>query len=139
MICSLLLSDTVAQNLIYYTQDFSAQYIDDFDELPFNVDSLRHYSERVVMASAPWQAWLMNVRSVSRWEDPKTTGKWLALYVFLWYTEHVMGFLVSPRVIVSYPVLMLRSVVLYNLHSVEGTVPTDIRRVYTRFPTEGTG
>lgn len=80
-------------NLIYYTQDFSAQYIDDFDELPFSVDSTRHYTERVVMASAPWQSWAMKVRAVYRWEDPKLTGKWFALYVFLWYTNHVIGFL----------------------------------------------
>ena len=80
-------------NLIYYTQDFCAQYIDDFDELPFSVDSSRHYIERLVMASAPWQSWAMKVRSVYRWESPKTTGKWFALYVLLWYTNHVMGFL----------------------------------------------
>ncbi len=80
-------------NLIYYTQDFSAHYIDDFDDLPFSVDSSRHYTERIVMASAPWQSWAMSVRSVYRWEDPKTTGKWFALYVLLWYTNHVIGFL----------------------------------------------
>lgn len=79
-------------NLVYYTQDFCAQYIDDFDELPFSVDSSRHYVERVVMESAPWQSWAMNVRAVYRWEDPATTSKWFALYVFLWYIEHVMGF-----------------------------------------------
>ena len=79
-------------NLIYYTQDFCAQYIDDFDELPFSVDSSRHYIERLVMASAPWQSWAMNVRSVYRWENPKITGKWFALYVFLWHTNHIMGF-----------------------------------------------
>ncbi|KAK0510724.1 hypothetical protein JMJ35_007156 [Cladonia borealis] len=79
-------------NLIYYTQDFSAQYIDDFDELPFDIDSSRHYVERLLMASAPWQSWAMKVRAVYRWEDPKTTGKWFALYIFLWYTEHMMGF-----------------------------------------------
>ena len=83
------------QNLIYYTQDFSAQYIDDFDELPFDIDSSRHYVERLLMASAPWQSWAMKVRAVYRWEDPKTTGKWFALYIFLWYTEHMMGFFVS--------------------------------------------
>ena len=80
-------------NLIYYTQDFSAQYIDDFDDLPFSLDSSRHYVERIVMASAPWQSWAMKVRSVYRWEDPKTTGRWFALYVFLWYTNHLVGFL----------------------------------------------
>ena len=38
------------------------------------------------MVSAPWQAWAMNVRKICRWEDPKETGKWLALYIILWYT-----------------------------------------------------
>jgi len=80
-------------NLIYYTQDFSAQYIDDFDELPFDIDSSRHYIERLVMSSAPWQSWAMKVRAVYRWEDPKMTAKWFALYVVLWYTRHIMGFL----------------------------------------------
>lgn len=79
--------------LIYHTQDFSAQYVDDFDELPFDIDSLRHHVERLVMASAPWQSWAMDMRSIYRWENPQTTFKWLAIYIFLWYTEHLMGFL----------------------------------------------
>ena len=47
------------------------------------------------MASAPWQAWLMDVRSVYRWEDPRKTGKWFVVYLALWYTQHLMGFVVS--------------------------------------------
>lgn len=82
------------QILLYYTQDFSAQYIDDFDELPFDLDTSRHHVERLVKASAPWQAWAMDIRSVYRWESPAKTGKWLALYVVLWYTQHLIAFLV---------------------------------------------
>lgn len=37
----------------------------------------------------------MNVRSIYRWENPKKTGKWLALYIYLWYTQHVVTYLVS--------------------------------------------
>ena len=70
--------------------------------------------ERAVLASAPWQTWILNVRAIYRWEKPKETGKWLALYTVLWYTgstffeqirvgekitnstiEHIMGFLVG--------------------------------------------
>ena len=54
------------------------------------------------MASAPWQSWAMNVRAVYRWENTHKTGKWLALYVFLWYTQHIMGFLVSISLAVGY-------------------------------------
>ena len=71
------------------------QYVGDFDELPFDIDSLKNHVERLVVASAPWQSWAMDVRSVYRWENPWITGKWLALYLVLWYTEHMMGFLVS--------------------------------------------
>ena len=81
--------------LVYFTQDFSVQYVDDFDELPFDVDTVRNHAERLVMASAPWQIWAMEVRSVYRWEDPYRTGKWLALYMILWYTEHIGAFLWS--------------------------------------------
>ena len=79
--------------LVWYTQDFSAQYIDDFDELPYDVDSIRRHVERIVLASAPWQAWAMDVRSVYRWERPWTTAKWFAIYLVLWFTDHIVGFL----------------------------------------------
>lgn len=39
----------------------------------------------------------MDVRAVYRWENPKTTGKWLALYTVLWYTEHIVSFVVSKQ------------------------------------------
>ena len=77
--------------LLYHTQDFSTQYIDDFDELPFDLDTLKIHLERTVMASAPWQRWLLSVRSVYRWEDPKKTGKWFALFLFLWYTRKLLS------------------------------------------------
>lgn len=80
---------------MYYTQDFSSHYVDDFDELPFDIDSLRHHIERLVMASAPWQSWVMDVRSIYRWDSPRTTLKWLVIYIFLWYIEFLMGFFVS--------------------------------------------
>ena len=83
------------QTLVYATQDFCTQYIDDYDKLPYDIYSLRLHLERLLMASAPWQSWAMDVRAVYRWENPKTTGKWLALYVVLWYTEHIVGFVVS--------------------------------------------
>ncbi|KAL9123381.1 MAG: hypothetical protein Q9187_000063 [Circinaria calcarea] len=79
--------------LIFYTQGFSAQYIDEFDDLPYDIDTLRHHVERIVLASAPWQTWAMDVRSIYRWENPIDTGKWLVLYIVLWSTEHVVGFL----------------------------------------------
>ncbi|KAI9807174.1 MAG: hypothetical protein M1825_005892 [Sarcosagium campestre] len=84
--------DWLGHLLLYYTQDFSSQYIDDFEELPFDVRQMRSHLERLVMASEPWQAWLMHVRRVYRWEDPVETGRWLALYLVLWYTQYIVAF-----------------------------------------------
>lgn len=83
----------IGQSVVWYTQDFSAQYIEPSNSLPFDADTLRHHAERIAVASAPWQSWLMNVRSVYRWEEPHVTGKWFALFLFLWYTNHVVNFL----------------------------------------------
>ncbi|MCJ1407476.1 hypothetical protein MMC19_001547 [Ptychographa xylographoides] len=81
--------------VVFYTQNFSAQYIDDFDELPFDIDQLRDHVERIIMASAPWQKWAMDVRAVYRWDDPRKTGGWLAFYLVLWHFQFMMGFLWS--------------------------------------------
>ncbi len=83
--------------MVYATQDFCAQYIDEYDKFPYDISSLRLCLERLVIASAPWQSWAMDVRAVYRWENPKTTGKWLALYTVLWYTEHIVSFVVGKQ------------------------------------------
>ena len=89
-----LMDFVVHQVMLYYTQDFSAQYIDDFDELPFDLIRLRSHVERLIMASAPWQAWLMHIRRVFRWEDPAETGRWLGVYLVIWYTQNMGAFVV---------------------------------------------
>jgi hypothetical protein len=77
---------------LYYTRGFTARYIDDFKAPPFDIEDLARIVERLVIVSAPWQAWLVSIRQVYTWENPKRTGKWFALFWFLWYTEHIMGF-----------------------------------------------
>ena len=78
---------------LYHTRGFTARYIDDFEELPFDIDDLSRIIERLILVSTPWQAWFMSVRQIYTWEDPKRTAKWFALFCFLWYTEHIVGFL----------------------------------------------
>ncbi|KAL8874301.1 MAG: hypothetical protein Q9174_000341 [Haloplaca sp. 1 TL-2023] len=78
--------------LLWHSQDFSAQYIDDFDDLPFDRDSLQLHIERLISASAPWQEFFMSIRSVYRWEKPRNTAKWLAVYVVLWYYQYLISF-----------------------------------------------
>ena len=82
----------IAKLALYYTQDFTAQYIDDFQEPVFDIEDFARIVERISMSSAPWQAWLIDVRRVYTWEDPKRTSKWMILFWSLWYTEHVVGY-----------------------------------------------
>ncbi|KAL8697586.1 MAG: hypothetical protein Q9224_002241 [Gallowayella concinna] len=58
--------------LVYYAQDFSAQYIDDFDELPFDIESLQLQVERLALASAPWQEALRE--SMQRTHDQRSNA-----------------------------------------------------------------
>lgn len=76
------------------TQGFCAQYIDEHGTMHFDANNTRRYVERILFASAPWQAWAMKVRSVYRWDKPGVTFRWLLLYLYLWRTEHIGGFIV---------------------------------------------
>jgi hypothetical protein len=78
---------------LYHTRGFTAGYIDDLEELPFDIEDLSGIIERLILVSTPWQAWFMSVHQIYTWQDPKRTAKWFALFCFLWYTEHIVGFL----------------------------------------------
>ncbi|KAE9382127.1 hypothetical protein N431DRAFT_321239 [Stipitochalara longipes BDJ] len=82
----------IAYIILHGTHNFTAQYIDDFEELPFDIDTLRKHVERFIIVSAPLQTFLSDVRCIYRWEDPIRTGKWMVLYFFLWYVSHIMSF-----------------------------------------------
>ncbi|TVY81863.1 hypothetical protein LSUE1_G007993 [Lachnellula suecica] len=80
------------QKLLSGSHGFTAQYIDDFEELPFSPDTLRRHFERLIIVSAPIQTFISDIRCIYRWEDPYRTGTWMALYFFLWYISHIMTF-----------------------------------------------
>ncbi|KAL2010733.1 hypothetical protein VTN00DRAFT_6540 [Thermoascus crustaceus] len=84
----------VAHFLLYNCQDFMARYVDEsLGELSFDSETLAHYIERLVMATEPWQEWFMEIRRLYRWENPKRTAWWFAVFVVLWYTQHIVGFM----------------------------------------------
>ena len=76
-------------------------YVDEIAEPLFDVALLQNNVERLVIASAAWQSWLYDIGTIYRWEDPSRTGKWLAIYLVLWHTEHLVGFLVCRKRIVE--------------------------------------
>ncbi|OCT52744.1 hypothetical protein CLCR_09877 [Cladophialophora carrionii] len=77
---------------LYYTRNFTSGYIDDFTSPPFDLEDLARIIERIAITSAPWQSFLVKVRQVYMWKDPKQTAKWLALYLVLWYTQHIVAY-----------------------------------------------
>ncbi|KAF2801705.1 uncharacterized protein BDZ99DRAFT_469446 [Mytilinidion resinicola] len=77
---------------LYITQDMGSRCIDDSTDLPFNRDILVQNVERIIMASGPWQEWLLTLRSIYRWEDPKVTGRWFAVWAFVWYLNCTISF-----------------------------------------------
>ena len=79
--------------LLWYTRNFTTQYIDDFgDQPPFDVHGMARIVERLALVSAPWQTFFVEVRAVYMWKDKKQTSKWCALFWTLWYTDHIVGF-----------------------------------------------
>ncbi|TVY55057.1 hypothetical protein LCER1_G007475 [Lachnellula cervina] len=83
----------IIYKLLIGSHHFTAQYIDDFEELPFDIDTMRRYAERFIVVSAPLQTFVLDVRRIYTWEDPMRTGKWMALYFFCWYISHIMTFI----------------------------------------------
>ncbi|KAJ9602174.1 hypothetical protein H2200_013294 [Cladophialophora chaetospira] len=77
---------------LYYTRNFTSSYIDDFESPPFDLEDLARIIERIAITSAPWQTFLINLRRIYMWQDPKRTMKWLGLFSVLWYTQHIMAF-----------------------------------------------
>ncbi|KAF8253030.1 hypothetical protein K440DRAFT_627205 [Wilcoxina mikolae CBS 423.85] len=84
----------LGQYSIYVTQNFTSHYIEDWNERPEPLCKARLlcHIERIFIASAPWQQWLVHIRDVYRWKDPYETFRWLTLYFILWHTSHVVGF-----------------------------------------------
>ena len=79
-----------------------ARYVDVDDwKSPLDIVTL---AERLVMATEPWQEWWMGIRDLYRWEKPRRTAFWYGVFSILWYTQHVVGFLVSDSIRTQFPI-----------------------------------
>lgn len=83
----------IGYKLLHGSHNFTAQYIDDFEELPFDIDILRKHVERLIIVSASLQVFVLDIRRIYRWENPWRTSRWLISYLFLWYKSYIMSFL----------------------------------------------
>ena len=84
--------------MLWISQEYTQQYIDldkDISTAALNKPAALEDVERIIVASEPWQEWLLDLRQISRWEDPARTAKWCAVYMTLWLFNRVITFVVS--------------------------------------------
>ncbi len=78
----------VLQLLHYYIERYGAQYIGTSDELRKPTESaIISGFERVILTSAPYQKFLMKLRGVSLWKQPKRSACYMAAYFVLWWYD----------------------------------------------------
>jgi hypothetical protein len=51
--------------------------------------------ERLIVATSPFQEFVMTTRRVYRWESPAETTKYLVIYLVLWYMNLLLPGVVS--------------------------------------------
>ncbi|KAI4851879.1 hypothetical protein E4T44_01853 [Aureobasidium sp. EXF-8845] len=70
----------------YYAQQYGGQYVGYGSSPPaLTKESIMPNVERIIIASAPFQRFIMKTREVYRWEDPTTTTTVLLIYMVLVY------------------------------------------------------
>lgn len=70
-------------------QDFTAQHIDDTNDVYFTREELLRQTERLLVASSPIQTFLMHLHKVSLWEDPMLTLRWVGVWLFMIKTGYI--------------------------------------------------
>jgi hypothetical protein len=72
----------------FAAQRYGGQYIGyGMDHPAPTKESIMPNVERLIIASAPFQEFIMTTRRVYRWEDRIETTKYLLVYVVLWATN----------------------------------------------------
>ncbi|THZ23168.1 hypothetical protein D6C91_03763 [Aureobasidium pullulans] len=70
-------------------------HVDYTGQPPFDRDTTSRFVERILIASAPWQTFFLSLRSLYLWEDPARTKKWLAIWLFVWYMDYCVCFVLA--------------------------------------------
>ncbi|KAE8823099.1 hypothetical protein PTNB85_10278 [Pyrenophora teres f. teres] len=72
--------------LDYYAHQYGGQYIGYASSPPTpSKETIMPNIERLIVATSPFQEFLMTTRRVYRWENPRETEKYLIIYAALWY------------------------------------------------------
>ncbi|KAI5204423.1 hypothetical protein E4T39_03498 [Aureobasidium subglaciale] len=62
---------------------------------PFDRETTSRFVERILIASSPWQTFFLSLRSLYLWENPARTKKWLAIWLFVWYMDYCVTFILA--------------------------------------------
>ncbi|KAH7113243.1 hypothetical protein B0J11DRAFT_572725 [Dendryphion nanum] len=72
--------------LTYFANRYGGQYVGYGSSPPTpSKETIMPNIERLLIASAPFQEFIMTTRRVYRWEQPTETLKYLLIYLILWY------------------------------------------------------
>ncbi|KAG9188017.1 hypothetical protein G6011_01940 [Alternaria panax] len=72
--------------LDYFAHRYGGQYIGYGSDPPTpSKETIMPNIERLIVATSPFQEFIMTTRRVYRWEYPAETTKYLVIYVVLWY------------------------------------------------------
>jgi hypothetical protein len=50
--------------------------------------------ERIVMASSPWQRWVMQLHQIQIWETPKRSISWFTVWLIVWAMNWIFPFII---------------------------------------------
>ncbi|KAI4743242.1 hypothetical protein E4T50_06398 [Aureobasidium sp. EXF-12298] len=67
--------------------------IDYTGQPPFDREASSRFVERILIASSPWQTFLLSLRSLYLWENPARSRKWLAIWLLIWYLDYCVTFI----------------------------------------------
>jgi hypothetical protein len=82
--------------LNFYTQRYGGQYIGYGSDPPsLTKESFVTNIERLIIASAPLQEFIMKMRRIYLWEDRAQTMKYLIIYLVLWFYNLLLPAAVS--------------------------------------------
>jgi hypothetical protein len=85
------------QLLEYYAHRYGGQYIGYGSSPPTpSKETIMPNIERIIVATSPFQEFIMTTRRVYRWEKPVETSKYLVVYMLLWYFNIILPGVVSP-------------------------------------------
>ncbi|KAF3933024.1 hypothetical protein ABW20_dc0105895 [Dactylellina cionopaga] len=78
---------------LYFSQRFTPVYTSPWETVPkYERATTLSHVERIAIGIAPFQEWVMMVRSVYRWEDTAKTARWMVTYLVLWKYQYLITF-----------------------------------------------